>query len=116
MTIYSTKLPRSLVAIRDCLLCAIGLLLPNFGDAADFTSTARQVNLVELFTSEGCSSCPPAEGWFSKLKQEPGLWTDFVPVAFHVDYWDTIGWTDRFASPTNSNYGIAEVEMDASVQ
>lgn len=53
--------------------------------------------LVELFTSEGCSSCPPAERWMNQLASEPGLWRDYVPLALHVDYWDYIGWPDRFA-------------------
>ena len=55
--------------------------------------------LVELFTSEGCNSCPPAEEWMSGLRARSGLWTNFVPVAFHVDYWDHLGWPDRFSSP-----------------
>ena len=63
-----------------------------------FESGTSKVHLVELFTSEGCSSCPPAEAWLTKLKQTPGLWRDFVPVAFHVDYWNYFGWRDRFAS------------------
>src|SRR5256885_10643086 len=63
-----------------------------------FEAGPARVHLLELFTSEGCSSCPPADAWFSKLKQSPGLWHDFVPVAFHVDYWDRLGWRDRFAS------------------
>lgn len=54
--------------------------------------------LIELYTSEGCSSCPPAEAWMSRLKDDPGLWKKFVPLAFHVDYWDRLGWRDRFAS------------------
>jgi hypothetical protein len=54
--------------------------------------------LLELFTSEGCSSCPPAEAWLSKLKAEPQLWKNFVPLAFHVDYWDRLGWRDPFAA------------------
>lgn len=60
---------------------------------------SREVNatLVELYSSEGCSSCPPAEAWISKLKNAPGLWTEFFPVVFHVDYWDGLGWPDRFA-------------------
>ena len=62
-------------------------------------SPATQVDLIELYTSEGCSSCPPADRWVSSLQDEPGLWRDFIPVAFHVDYWDYIGWPDRFASP-----------------
>ncbi len=56
------------------------------------------MSLVELYTSEGCSSCPPAEKWLSGLKNDPGLWTDFVPVAFHVNYWDSPAWRDRFSS------------------
>ncbi len=62
-----------------------------------FQSGAGQTSLVELYSSEGCSSCPPAEAWLSKLKDSPGLWQDFVPVAFHVDYWDYLGWRDPWA-------------------
>lgn len=61
------------------------------------SSGEQRVVLIELFTSEGCSSCPPADRWLSTLQQEPGLWKEYVPVAFHVDYWDYIGWEDRFA-------------------
>ncbi len=64
-----------------------------------FESSVHQVALIELYTSEGCSSCPPADRWLAQLKSNPGLWKDFVPVAFHVDYWDYIGWEDRFAQP-----------------
>ena len=63
-----------------------------------FESGDQQTALIELYTSEGCSSCPPAEAWLSKLKSDPGLWKDFVPLAFHVDYWDRLGWRDRFAA------------------
>ena len=63
-----------------------------------FESGPRKTHLIELFTSQGCSSCPPAEAWLSRLKNEPRLWKDFVPVAFHVDYWDRLGWRDPFAS------------------
>jgi len=62
-----------------------------------FSSGEQQVPLIELFTSEGCSSCPPADRWLTGLKSDSGLWARFVPVAFHVDYWDHIGWADRFA-------------------
>jgi hypothetical protein len=61
-------------------------------------SGPQKAHLLELFTSEGCSSCPPAEAWLSKLKNEPRLWKDLVPLAFHVDYWDRLGWRDPFAS------------------
>jgi hypothetical protein len=74
-----------------------------------FASGARQSALVELYTSEGCSSCPPAERWLAGLRGEPGLWRDFVPVAFHVNYWDNLGWPDRFASRqfTQRQYALA---------
>jgi hypothetical protein len=62
------------------------------------TSPAHRVALVELYTSEGCSSCPPADAWLRRLPVE-GYGSDrVVPLALHVDYWDYIGWKDRFAS------------------
>lgn len=67
------------------------------------TSPNTRVNLLELYTSEGCSSCPPADAWVSKLKSHPGLWISFVPVVFHVDYWNYIGWKDRFSSAEYSS-------------
>lgn len=57
-----------------------------------------QVSLLELYTSEGCDSCPPAEQWVSSLQQDRRLWTQLVPVTFHVDYWDDQGWKDPFDS------------------
>ena len=56
-----------------------------------------KISLVELYTSEGCSSCPPAESWLSNLSSDSHLWKEIVPVAFHVDYWDNLGWKDRFS-------------------
>ena len=67
-----------------------------------FSSGERQVALLELFTSQGCSSCPPADRWLSNLRDADGLWRDFVPLALHVDYWDYIGWQDPFASAAHS--------------
>ena len=67
------------------------------------TSGGKPPQLIELFTSEGCSSCPPADLWISGLKNNEGLWTEYVPLAFHVDYWDWIGWKDRFASAAHTN-------------
>jgi hypothetical protein len=60
-------------------------------------SRPEKTTLLELYTSEGCSSCPPAEKWLSGLKDSPRLWKDFVPVAFHVDYWDRLGWRDPWS-------------------
>lgn len=67
-----------------------------------FTSSDRQVSLIELYTSEGCSSCPPADKWLNSLKQQAQLWLDYVPIAFHVDYWDFIGWQDPYAHNRHS--------------
>lgn len=61
-------------------------------------SGTNTVPLVELYTSEGCSSCPPADRWLtSRFSNSRANW-----LAFHVDYWDDIGWPDRFASPAFS--------------
>ena len=51
--------------------------------------------VVELYTSQGCSSCPPADAFLRKLAADP----DVIALALHVDYWDYIGWSDRFAQP-----------------
>jgi hypothetical protein len=60
-------------------------------------SGPQRVSLLEVYTSEGCSSCPPAESWLGGLEKDGRLWKEIVPVAFHVDYWDDMGWKDRFA-------------------
>jgi hypothetical protein len=65
-----------------------------------FKNSGANAILLELYSSEGCSSCPPAEAWISRLKDSPGLWRTVFPVVFHVDYWDGLGWSDRFAQPT----------------
>lgn len=84
------------------LIAACLCLLPAFAGAQVWESGPSRTDVVELFTSEGCSSCPPADRWLSSLKQDPDLFTGFVPVAFHVDYWDYIGWKDQFAKPEYS--------------
>jgi hypothetical protein len=83
---------RVTVCLLVCLACAA------HGADKVFESGPQRIHVIELFTSQGCSSCPPAEAWLSKLKADPRLWKDFVPLAFHVDYWDRLGWRDPFAS------------------
>jgi hypothetical protein len=56
-------------------------------------STTTRPHLVELYSSEGCSSCPPAEAWLRTLHAG----AEVVPLEFHVDYWDDLGWRDRFS-------------------
>ena len=57
-----------------------------------FTAASRPV-IVELFTSQGCSSCPPADAFLETLKSKPGI----VALSYHVDYWDYLGWRDTLA-------------------
>ena len=80
------------------LTCTLFLSRSLPADELVFESGPKKVQLLELFTSEGCSSCPPAEAALGKLVDDPRLWREFVPVAFHVHYWDHLGWKDPFAS------------------
>ncbi len=77
------------------------LTQPMAALAADPVCEARSgealTPVIELYTSEGCSSCPSADRWLSTLKGKP-----VVAQAFHVAYWDYIGWVDRFASPSHT--------------
>jgi hypothetical protein len=60
-------------------------------------SRPHRVSVLELYTSEGCSSCPPADRWLSALPQRGIDATMLIPLAFHVDYWNQLGWADRFS-------------------
>ncbi len=66
-------------------------------------SGVDRASLIELYTSEGCSSCPTADRWYSQLLNHPQLWSQVVPVAWHVDYWNYLGWEDPFAQRKFSN-------------
>jgi hypothetical protein len=78
---------------------ALATALPAWsaGAACAVQSGPQRMPVVELYTSEGCSSCPPADQWLSTLKGTP-----VVAQAFHVGYWDYIGWVDRFATSANT--------------
>jgi hypothetical protein len=85
------------VHLRLCGAFAAGALAAPIAQAQTCRaeSGAQAPVVVELYTSEGCNSCPPADRWLSTLKDKPGV----LAAAFHVDYWDRLGWKDRFASP-----------------
>src|SRR5262249_42040088 len=87
-------------AMKKVFVLTISLFLLNAtnADLLLFKSGLKKVSLLELYTSEGCSSCPPAEKWLSGLKDSSQLWANVVPVVFHVDYWDSQGWPDALAS------------------
>lgn len=69
--------------------------------ACEAVSAAQQTPVIELYTSEGCSSCPPADRWLSTQKPTAAAGKAVIQ-AFHVGYWDYIGWVDRFASPAHT--------------
>ena len=80
--------------MRIVLLFCCVLAIPAVDAATcNAVSGASRNSLLELYTSEGCSSCPPADRWLSHLPGDAGV----VPLAFHVDYWDRLGWRDPFA-------------------
>jgi hypothetical protein len=58
--------------------------------------------LIELYTSEGCDSCPPADRWLAAHFASPATAPRGIALAFHVDYWDRLGWVDRFGSARNT--------------
>ncbi len=87
------------------LALLVGLILV---DTTRLASAACKLNsatdrsaLVELYTSEGCNSCPPADRWLSNLRrpEDAGL----IALAFHVDYWNRLGWVDRFSQAAFSD-------------
>ncbi|HWN30299.1 MAG TPA: DUF1223 domain-containing protein [Burkholderiales bacterium] len=81
-------------------ILSIAIISPALGGECSAKSGERRVALLELYTSEGCNSCPPADEWVSRLPSK-GLTSDrIIPLAFHVDYWNYLGWRDEF-SQTN---------------
>lgn len=88
---------------RITLLLALLLAAPlALAERYRTESPDHRVAVVELYTSEGCSSCPPADAWLAQLAGLPAEELDALILAFHVDYRDRLGWKDRFASPRYS--------------
>lgn len=94
----------SLIAIyRRFCLASCGLLLALLpiavavGAECVSASGPQRVALLELYTSEGCSSCPPADKWLRSLSAKKIVPAALLPLAFHVDYWNYLGWNDSYA-------------------
>ena len=107
----------NLKTIFPIIFFSIFLLHAQAVETLISSSGKNQVSLVELFTSQSCSSCPPAEDWVSSLQQDPELWKKFVPIVFHVDYWNHLSWKDKFSSPkiTKRQVDISKHWKNASV-
>lgn len=90
--------------IKSILYTLVLLSFTNVhaADVVEFTSKNKNAALIELYSSQGCSSCTPAERWISKFVDDDSLWKVYVPIVFHVDYWDYLGWKDPFSTPNNS--------------
>jgi len=101
--------------MRITALCVALTLAAASAANADcsVSSGPARAHLVELYTSEGCSSCPPADHWLSALPADPAI----VPLAFHVDYWDSASWADRFADPryTQRQHALAAQSHSTTV-
>ncbi len=83
--------------IAACALLAGATATFGMQNQCVASSGAQTTPVLELYTSEGCSSCPPADQWVSGLRGK-----DVVVQAFHVGYWDNLGWVDRFATPAHT--------------
>ncbi|WNJ99739.1 DUF1223 domain-containing protein [Thalassospiraceae bacterium LMO-JJ14] len=85
-------------AILPTLMVALVLSLQAITVHADDEKSGEMLTVVELYTSQGCSSCPPADAYLGKLAERD----DILALSLHVDYWDYIGWKDPYALPANT--------------
>lgn len=96
----------------------LGLPFSAMAQVCSKTSPAHTIALLELYTSEGCDSCPAADKFVSNLQKSTALNFDqVIPLSLHVDYWDYIGWKDVFAKPifTQRQRNLAELAGSRSV-
>lgn len=100
---------------RKIVMCAAFAGMTGGATATTCTaqSGGQRATLLELYTSEGCDSCPPADRWLSGQKSwsAAGL---LVPLVFHVDYWDHLGWKDPFGSAENTRRQHAQASFSGA--
>jgi hypothetical protein len=108
---------------NKALLLIIGLLAGASGTALAASSSCAGKSgnfttaLLELYTSEGCSSCPPADQWLTGLRSSGLTASQVVPLALHVDYWNDLGWEDPFSQKrfTLRQYALAKISKQRTV-
>ncbi len=109
---------KSLVAAGVAALLALpGASSMAAVNACSAKSGPQTVALVELYTSEGCDSCPPVDRWLSTLKGDQKFEGRAIPLAMHVDYWDNLGWQDPYSQPvfTARQREISSIHHDSTV-
>ena len=88
---------RDWVAAAIVTLAGCGSVIAAIAGECHLESPAHRATVIELYTSEGCNSCPPVDRWFGGLAKEGISPETAVLLAFHVDYWNQLGWPDRFS-------------------
>jgi len=88
---------KAFLLLAACALAALGAVKPLRAEPSDKAPAGN--SLLELFTSQGCSSCPPADALLGELAEKPGI----VALSYSVDYWNYLGWRDTLSSAANSD-------------
>ncbi|TBR42500.1 DUF1223 domain-containing protein [Marinomonas agarivorans] len=85
------------------LFVTLIVFIPQTVSGQTFQTGTTAPTVIELYTSEGCSSCPPADRFLADFAKQEDPFQSVIPLAYHVDYWNYIGWDDRFSRPEYSS-------------